>query len=418
MTQDEFTKKRRWYAELLVRFGLNIQQGQLVNISCEACNRDFALEVVEAAYGAGAKYVHLELGDPRVLKTRITSSKEEDLSYVPEYFSIKYKELVDEKAANLKIIGSESPEILSDLPPKRVNDVRLHQFLALKYFYDEGIGKSGVHWTVAAAATPAWGKKIFPELSESDAEMKLWEHIFSICRLEDERFLDRWNEHDALLHSRADFLNTLKIKEVHFTGPGTDLKVLLSPKAIFKGGSDLGPRGVNFEPNVPTEEVFTTPDYRGTNGVVRTTRPFLVNGTLIVGLEMKFENGVITDFSAKEGEATFREYISSDPGAKRLGELALVGIDSPVFRSGVVFEEILFDENAACHIAVGRAYKFCVENGPDMSDEELDAIGCNESSVHTDMMISSEEVDVSATTYDGKEIQLLSKGEWVITTKG
>jgi aminopeptidase len=414
MTQEEFSKKRKWYAELLVRFGLNVQEGQLVNISSEACNRDFALEVVEAAYKAGAKYVHLELGDPRVLKTRILSSKEEDLSYVPDYLTVKYKELVDEKAANLKIIGSESPEILSDLPPKRVNDVRLNQFLALKYFYDEGIGKSGVHWTVAAASTAAWGKKIFPELSEVDAEMKLWEHIFQICRLEDEHFLERWKAHDQRLHARADFLNTLKIQQVHFSGPGTDLTVQLSPKAVFKGGSDPGPRGVNFEPNVPTEEVFTTPDYRGTNGTVRATRPFLVNGTLVKGLEMKFENGVMTDFTAKEGEAAFREYVSSDPGAKRLGELALVGIDSPVYQSGVVFEEILFDENAACHIAVGRAYKFCIQNGPDMIDEELDAIGCNESSVHTDMMISSEEVDVVATTFDGKIVPLLEKGKWVI----
>jgi aminopeptidase len=414
MTQEEFLKKRRWYAELLVRFGLNVQDGQLVNISAEACNRDFALEVVEAAYQAGAKYVHLELGDPRVLKTRILSSKEEDLAYVPEYISIKYKELVDEKAANLKIIGSESPEILSDLPPKRVNDVRLHQFLALKYFYDEGIGKSGVHWTVAAASTPAWGKKLFPEMEESEAEMKLWEHIFTICRLEDEHFLDRWSQHDKILHDRASQLNALKIKSVHFSGPDTDLTVELSPKAIFKGGSDVGPRGVNFEPNIPTEEVFTTPDYRATQGKVRTTRPFLVNGTLIKGLSLEFKDGVISDFSAEEGESTFREYISSDPGAKRLGELALVGIDSPVYQSGVVFEEILFDENAACHIAIGRAYKFCVENGPDLSENELEETGCNESSVHTDMMISSEQVDVRATAYDGTEIMLIKQGKWVI----
>lgn len=414
MTQDEFTKKRKWYAELLVKFGLNVQEGQLVNISSEAINRDFAIEVVEAAYQAGAKYVNLEIGDPRVLKTRIVASKEENLSYVPPYLTQKYNELVDEKAANLKIIGSESPEILSTLPPKKVNNVRLANFLALKYFYDEGIGKSGVHWTVAAASTKAWGKKIFPELEESEAEMKLWEHIFNICRLEDRNFLSRWYEHDEKLHKRAKFLNSLKIKEVHFKGPGTDLKVGLSEKALFKGGSDTGPRGVNFEPNVPTEEVFTTPDYRVTNGVVKTTRPFLVNGTLITDLEMKFENGVITDFSAKEGEATFREYISSDAGAKRLGELALVGIDSPVFKSGVVFEEILFDENAACHIAIGRAYKFCVEDGPNMSEEEMEKFGVNESSVHTDMMISSEEVDVTALTYDGKTIDLLKKGTWVI----
>lgn len=414
MLESEFLKKRKWYAELLVRFGLNVTEGQMVNISCEACNRDFALEVVEAAYRAGAKFVNVELGDPRILKTRILSSKEEDLSFVPSYLPIKYKELVDEKAANLKIIGSEAPEILADLSPKKVNTVRLHQFKALEYFYDEGIGKSGVHWTVAAASTKAWGKKLFPDLQEDEAEMKLWEHIFSICRLEDEKFLDRWGEHDKKLHERAEYLNTLKIKSVHFTGPGTDLKVLLSPKAIFKGGSDCGPRGVNFEPNIPTEEVFTTPDWRGTNGHVRATRPFLVNGVLIKGLIMEFHDGVIKNFTAEEGEETFREYIDSDEGARRLGELALVGIDSPVYQSGVVFEEILFDENAACHIAIGRAYKFCVENGPELSPSALEAIGCNESSVHTDMMISSEEVDVSIKSYDGTTMLLIEKGMWKI----
>lgn len=414
MNVEEFLVRRKRYAELLVRFGLNVAEGQTVNISAEAYIRDFALEVLEAAYRAGARYVNLELTDPRALKSRILNSKEEDLSFVPPYLTEKYRELVDDKGANLKIIGSEAPEILVDLPPKKINEVRLAQFKALKYFYDEGIGKSGVQWTVAAASTPQWGKKLFPDLSEQDAEMKLWGHIFSICRLEDDNFLERWYEHDAKLHARAEYLNSLKIEQVHFIGPGTDLKVKLSPRSIFKGGSDMGPRGGRFEPNVPTEEVFTTPDCRGTTGHVKTTRPFLVNGTLIKGLHLEFVDGEIKNFTADEGAATFSEYISSDPGAKRLGELALVGIDSPVYQSGVVFEEILFDENAACHIAIGRAYRFCVEGGTTMSEEEAAEIGCNESSVHTDMMISSEDVDVRIKTFDGKELLLLEKGQWQI----
>ncbi|HMO18779.1 MAG TPA: aminopeptidase [Oligoflexia bacterium] len=412
MNNQEFLIKRKRYAQLLVRFGLNVEKGQVVNISSEAYLRDFALEVLEASYLAGARYVNLELTDPRALKCRILNSSEEYLSYVPPYISEKYRELVDDRGANLKIIGSEAPEILVDLPPKKINDVRLAQFRALKYFYDEGIGKSGVQWTVAAASTPQWAKKLFPELSESDAEMKLWEHLFSICRLEDDNFLERWYEHDKKLHERADYLNSMKIEYINFIGPGTDLKVKLSPKAVFKGGSDMGPRGGRFEPNIPTEEVFTTPDWRGTSGHVKTTRPFLVNGTLIKDLHLEFVNGEIKSFAAEAGESTFAEYISSDEGAKRLGELALVGIDSPIYQSGVVFEEILLDENAACHIAIGRAYRFCVEGGTDMSEDEADAIGCNDSSVHTDMMISSEEVDVKGTTFDGREILLLEKGEW------
>ena len=202
------------------------------------------------------------------------------------------------------------------------------------------------------------------------------------------------------------------IEKLHFTGPGTDLEVVLSEKARFKGGCDVGPHGVEFEPNIPTEEVFTTPDCRQTQGHVRTTRPFLINGKMIRDLELKFADGQIVDFSASDGEDTFGEYINSDEGSKSLGEVALVGIDSPVYRSGLVFEEILYDENAACHIAIGSAYKFCIDGGEAMSADQLAEVGCNVSTVHTDMMISSEEVDVTAHTRSGGSEALLRQGRW------
>ncbi|OVE79817.1 hypothetical protein BVY02_02215 [bacterium J17] len=402
------------YANLLVSHGLNVQEGQVVNISTEAIHRDFAVLVAKEAYKKGAKLVSVILGDQRLERLRILHSKEEDLSYVPAYVPVKYKELVDETAANLKIIGSENPECIADLDAKRVNTVRMGQRMALKYFYDEGIGKSKVHWTVAAAATPEWGRKVFPDLDGFEACEKLWKAIFSVCRADKENCLELWKEHNDALHTRAASLNEMSIEELHFVGPGTDLKVYLSEKAVFKGGGDLGPRGVEFEPNIPTEEVFTTPDYRKTAGQVRTTRPFVINGKLVKGLTLEFKDGEITAFEAEEGEDTFREYISSDEGAKRLGEVALVGTDSPVFQSGLLFREILFDENAACHIAVGSAYKFCLADGDTMSKEDLESIGCNESSAHTDMMISSDEVDVKAKTYSGEEFLLIEKGAWAI----
>ncbi|MBN8568399.1 MAG: aminopeptidase [Ignavibacteria bacterium] len=408
----DFLVKRRRYAELLVRFGLNVVPGQVVNIGAEACSRDFVIDVVDAAYAAGAKFVNVDLIDQRVLRSRVLYSGFDDYGYVPAFMGVKYKDLVDEASANLRIIGSEDPEILSDLDPKALNKIRLSQHLAIKYFYDEGIGKSKVQWTVAAAATPGWARKLFPHETEQQGVEKLWNAIFDICRVGNDNFLELWRAHDAALHARAEKLNTLKIKKLHFVGPGTDLNVYLSNKALFKGGSDVGPRGVSFEPNVPTEEVFTTPDARLTEGFVTTTRPFLVNGRLIKGLKLEFSKGVISSFSAEEGEDTFREYISSDDGAVRLGEVALVGIDSPVYKSGIVFEEILFDENAACHIAVGSAYKCCLNGGTTMTKEELQAVGCNESSVHTDMMISSEEVNVHAELFDGSSVSLITKGLW------
>ncbi|MDD2942125.1 MAG: aminopeptidase [bacterium] len=402
------------YAELLVVHGLNVQKGQIVNISTEACHRDFAVLVAQKAYDLGAKHVDLELLDPRIGRIRIESSTEEDLTYVPPYVTNKYDDLVDTVAANLKIIGSEDPDIFQGLLPRKVNVVRLARYNAVKKFYDDGIGKSGVHWTVAAAATPAWGKKVFPEAkNDKEAEKLLWQAILKACRADKENCLELWREHNKVLQQRGQNLTAMKIRNLHFTGPGTDLHVGLSPRAIFKGGGDLSPRGVEFEPNVPTEEVFTTPDARLTAGTVAATRPFFINGVLIRDLCMTFKDGEIVDYTASAGLETFAEYISSDYGAKRLGEVALVGVDSPIYQSGLVFQEILFDENAACHIAVGSAYKFCINGGATMTAEELANIGCNESSVHTDMMISSEHVNVVAECSDGTKVPLIRNGAWV-----
>lgn len=413
MELREFDKDFVRYAELIALHGLNVQPGQLVNIATEVIHRDFALLVAQACYKRGAKLVNIDFDEPRLGKMRVEESDDGSLEYVPEFVTAKYTELVDTGAANLKLIGMEYPDLLSPLDPKKVNTVRLHRQLAIKYFYDEGIGKSKVHWCVAAAATPRWGQKVHPDLDPEEAHEKLWEDILQMCRADKPACLDLWREHNDVLQKRAKQLTEMKIKEVRFLGPGTDLIVGVSDKAIWKGGQETGSRGLPFEPNLPTEEVFTTPDYRATRGHVRATRPFMINGKLIKDLSMKFEGGVLTDFMAAEGADTLAAYVDSDEGARRLGEVALVGIDSPVFQSGRIFQEILFDENAACHIAVGQAYKFCLEGGDSLTGEDVDTVGCNESSVHTDMMISSEDVDVTATTYAGETVHLLKGGEWV-----
>ncbi|MFQ5559683.1 MAG: aminopeptidase [Nitrospinota bacterium] len=408
----EFETKLKRYAKLLVTCGMAVQKGQLVHVSAEVYHREFALLVAEEAYLAGARYVNLDLIEPRLARHRTLHSQVEDLQYTPPFFSVKYKELVDYVGANISIVGSEDPDLLSDLNPMKVNTQRIARYNSLKYFYDEGIGKNKVHWCVAAAATPKWGEKIFKDLSPEEAEKRLWEEIFSICRVDGEGYLEKWRHLNGELQERARKLTDLHIETLHFTGPGTDLKVGLSKEAVFKGGGEKSSRGVEYQPNIPTEECFTTPDNSKTEGVVRCTRPFIINGKLVKGVSLSFERGEITGFEAEEGSETFREYIHSDPGGKRLGEVALVGVDSPVYQSGHIFEEILFDENAACHIAVGSAYKFCIEGGDSMTGEELEKIGFNESSVHTDMMISSEEVRVTAHTYSGEKISLLTDGKW------
>jgi len=407
-----FNVRLRRYAELVVRHGLNVQPGQLVNISGEVIHRSLAGLIVQEAYKQGAGYVHVELIDPLTLRTRILHSHSEYLGTTPAFFSAKFHELVEQGAANLKILGPEYPDYLSDLNPARVNEVRKANYLAAKHFYTEGIEKSQVHWCVIAAATPAWAERIFPNLRGREAEERLWEEIFRICRVDGPDFMARWREHNERLKKRAEYLTSLKIRELRFIGPGTDLTVGLSPLAIFKGGSDKTPRGHEFEPNLPTEECFTTPDWRRTEGIVTATRPFYVNGKLIKDLILTFKNGVISGFSCSEGAATLEAYLQSDEGAKRLGEVALVGVDSPVFGSGIIFQEILYDENAACHIAVGSAYKGCLRDGASMTEKECAEIGCNASSVHTDIMISSENVDVQAELYEGGRVDLLVRGRW------
>jgi aminopeptidase len=312
----------------------------------------------------------------------------------------------------LTLVGSELPELFAGLDPARVNATRKARYQAIKFFYDEAIDASKVHWTVAACPTRAWATRVYPEQSEDVALQMMWESVLRICRCDLENPLALWREHNSQLQMRAKKLTELAIESLHFTGPGTDLVVGLSNRAIFKGGSEMSQRGVAFEPNIPTEECFTTPNFHKTEGTVRATRPIFVNGVLIEGLEMQFKAGVIVDCQASSGLDVFKEYISSDEGARRLGEVALVGIDSPIYQSGEVFQEILLDENAACHIAVGSAYKFCIKDGNSLNENELQELGCNESSVHTDIMISSERVSVKARLYNGHEISIISDGLW------
>ncbi len=406
--------KLKQYATLIVKHGANVQKGQDVYIAGEVIHRDFITLIVKEAYRAGARIVTTDLIDPYHSKIRLLDSASDDyLTRVPEYVPFKAEQMIADQAATIRILGSEEPDLLSEMDPRKINRQQLSVRKKLKRFYEEGIGHSKVQWTIAAASTPKWAKKVFPELNEAEAYEMLWKDIFSICRADKPDCLDLWKKHNSTLQKRAQKLTDLKIESLHFTGPGTDLRVGLSQKAKFKGGASNGPRGVEFEPNLPTEEVFTTPDCRKTEGFVQTTRPFLINGKMIRGLKLEFKKGEIVSFDADEGKDTFQEYIKSDAGANRLGEVALVGIDSPIYQTDRVYEEILFDENAACHIAVGFAYHFCIEGSADMSIEELQDVGCNESAVHTDMMISSEEVDVKGKLASGEEISLISKGRWV-----
>lgn len=411
---DNFNELLDRYADLLVSYALNIQPDQPLFIHGEVIHRDLAVRMAKIAYQRGAKFVQLDLQPPELLKTRIELSDPKNLEIVPRNLADRYMEALDEQAATFRFVGSEDPDLLTHLDPKKLNTVQLNFRKAIKRYYEEGVGHSKVAWSIGAFATPKWAKKIFPNLSQEQAVEKLWTAIFKICRVDQPNYIEAWKAHNSKLKERAAKLDQLKIATLHFTGPGTDLKVGLSPLYQFRGGGDLSSRGVIFEPNVPTEECFTTPDYRKTEGRARVTRPFTVNGVLVKDLEIVFKEGVLVEAKAKEGEAAFKEYISSDEGAKRLGEVALVGCDSPVYKSDIVFQEILYDENAACHIAVGFAYLFCIKGGDKLTPKERDDIGCNVSHCHVDMMISDEKVNVDAIDTQGKVTRLITNGNWDI----
>lgn len=413
-----FKEKLETYAELLIVHGLNVQKGQIVNITGEIIHRELIGLLCQAAYKRGAKQVNVDFIDPRIARYRIQCSQEEAyLQYVPTYITQKYDEFVKEGAAVLRLIGSEAPDILADLDAHKIHTLSSYHMKALKSYYAEGVSKCKVQWCVAAAATPEWGKKIFPEMDKEKANEALWEQIFKICRADKKNCLQQWKEHNDKLHARARQLTQLKIKELHFTGPGTDLHVFLSPKALFVGGGSQGPFA-EYEPNIPTEECFTTPDHRLTYGKAKVTRPVLVNGKLVKDLHLTFKDGKLVHFEASEGKENFAKYIDNDAGSRSLGEVALVGTDSPIYQSGKVFEEILYDENAACHIAIGFAYSFCLDGGAKMALDELAELGCNSSNVHVDMMISDENVDVEATTYTGEKVKLIEKGRWTLWSAG
>lgn len=408
-----FEEQLDQYADVVIGHGVNLQKGQVLHVTSEVVNRDFVMRVAKKAYQRSAKLVDVNLLDSRLGRLRVLHSSDEGLDFVPAYLKKKFDSIVDTDSATLYIDGAEDPDVLAGLDTQRLVRIRKAIQAARKRFNNEGIMNSGIQWSVAAAATPAWARKVFPGLNDEEATRRLWGAILSITRSDQPDALEKWKRHNQKLHDRADTLNASKIRTLRFVGPGTDLHVGLSRQARFLGGSSKTPRGVDFEPNIPTEEVFTTPDWRLTNGRVQTTRPFYISGTLVSGLTLIFRNGEIVEFSADTGKEVFAEHIKTDAGACRLGEVALVGTDSPVFQSGLVFQETLFDENAACHIAIGDAYVFCLKNGKNLNKKELKALGRNDSMVHDDMMISSPEVQVVAETYGGDRILLICRGKWM-----
>jgi aminopeptidase len=389
-------------ADLAVDFSANVQPGQIVAIEAETGMEPIVRAVAARAYERGAKFVDPTYFDPYVKKARLQHAADDTLEFVPEWFGRRMLQLGDVHAARIIFVPRVSPGILNGVDPKRAGRDQLPDLQERL----EIINKRLVNWTILPFPTQSWADLVYPQLEGDAALARLSEELIHVCRLDEDDPIAAWRERKETLHSAASRLTERHFDGVRFEGPGTELTVGLLPTSVWEGGTTTTVDGVEHLPNVPTEEVYTTPDPTRADGVVRSTKPLDVGGTIVSGLEVRFEGGHAVDIQAETGADVLRERAAYDADASRLGELALVDRESRIGTLGTTFYNTLLDENAASHIALGNAYEITV--GPE------DRPKINKSAIHVDFMIGGDDVRVTGITRGGDEIRVLLGGTWQI----
>jgi aminopeptidase len=400
------------YARLVVKTGLNIQKGQQLLVTAPLDAVPLVRRITEHAYRDGASLVTTIYSDDAATLARFAHAPEEAFDVAPGWLFNGMAEAFKAGAARLAIAG-ENPSLLAGQDPKklaRANKARSQAYRPAL----ELITGFAINWCVAAAATPAWAKSVFPGVPEAAAMEQLWKAIFACTKADQPDPIAVWEKHNADLHRRTDFLNNRRYRALKYSGPGTDLMLGLADDHFWKGGGGKALNGVFCNANIPTEEVFTAPHKDRVDGTLSSTKPLSYQGSLIDGIRVRFEAGRIVEMTAEKGEEAFRSLIGTDEGAARLGEVALVPHSSPISASGIIFNNTLFDENAASHVAVGQSYTENIRDGSKRSKQELAALGANSSLVHVDWMIGSGKLDVDGILPDGTPEALMRKGEWAI----
>jgi aminopeptidase len=401
------------YARLVVECGWGGQTGiagKPVHIQHGIEAYPLVLAIAEEAYRLGAIRVDYTTWSPQLDALHVMYATDASLTEVPATWADRWNDLVDVRGATLRIEGVDDPFALARCPADRVSRFESARTEARRKFYVEGLGKNTTPWCLIPLATSDWARLMFGDIP--DARERLEAALVTVLGLEHEDYIDRWWTRGARIARRSALLDAAGIEWLHITSPSTDLMVGLHPLARFGGGMHDGGQ-VRFFANLPTFENYTTPDRTRTRGVASMTRPVLINGKNVEGLRVEFAEGRVVDFTAAEGADAFRAMLDTDEGAGFLGEVALVGIDdSPIYSTGLVFQNILLDENAACHVAFGRAYVDRLEGGTVMAREALLAAGCNDSKVHRDCMISDEQTSVAALCRDGSRRPVLENGAW------
>ena len=409
---QELLKK---YAEFTVQVGVNVQKGQTLIIRCPIEGAYFGRACMEAAYKAGARDVVIRWEDEKAARIRMELGEEEALSETKPYELRSYLDYAEsEGGCCLLAIHASDPEIFKGLDTGKINRVSLAKQEAMKSWREYTM-KDRVQWCVVAIPTPAWAASVFPGLSEDEAQEKLWSAIFDVCRVTGGDPVSAWKEHVAKTAACRDKLNELQLESIHMTSAnGTDLTVGLAEGHTWEGACSKAENGTVFIANVPTEEVFTAPHRERVNGVVKGTKPYVYNGQLIEGFSVTFKDGVVVEYSAEKNAELLGQLLDSDEGARRIGEIALVPASSPINRSGLLFYNTLFDENAACHIAFGAGYPTTVKGGAAMTTEELLACGVNDSAIHEDVMVGAEDMTITGLTKSGETVTIFENGEWAI----
>lgn len=400
------------YARLAVRTGLNLQKGQQLVITAPLDAVPLVRRITEHAYRAGASLVTTVYADDETTLARYRFAPEDSFDAAPGWLFNGMAEAFRGGAARLAIAG-ENPALLAGQDPAKLARANKARSMAYRPAL-ELITGFAINWCVIAAATPAWAKSVFPGLPEEQAVAQLWQAIFACTKVDQPDPIAAWEQHNADLRRRTDFLNDRRYRALKYKGPGTDLMLGLADEHLWKGGGGKALNGVFCNANIPTEEVFTAPHKDMVDGTVCSSKPLSYQGSLIEGIRVRFHRGRIVEMTAEKGQDAFRNLIDTDEGAARLGEVALVPHSSPISKSGIIFNNTLFDENAASHIAVGQSYTENIRDGARRSKEELSALGANASLVHVDWMIGSGELDVDGIRADGSAEALMRKGEWAI----
>ena len=399
----------REYAKLIVRCGINVQKGQEVIIYADLDQPEFVKMVVEEAYKAKAKKVTVEWNFQPLEKIHVRYQSVKTLGTVTEWQKAKQEYMCEVIPCRIHII-SEDPDGLKGMNMEKVTKARQMSYPILKPYRDRRENKE--QWCIAAVPGEAWAKKVFPGMRTSAAVEKLWEVILEASRVNEDP-IQAWEKHNADLHNRCEHLNSLKIQSLHYTADnGTDLTVGMIPEGVWRGGGDTSLQGIFFNPNIPTEECFISPMKGKAEGIVYSSKPLSYRGQLIDNFFMRFENGKVVESGAEQGAELLATMLSMDEGAAYLGECALVPQRSPICESGILYYNTLFDENAACHLAVGMGFADTIDDFQNKTLEECRELGINDSMIHEDFMIGCDSMNIDAICEDGSVVAIFRNGNW------